>query len=443
MSIEIVVLPKMGESVAEATIISWLKNEGDSIEADDVLVEIATDKVDTEVLSPFTGKIISLKYSIDDTVQVGAVIAEIETSSASKPLTKPKEEVDETPAKTVIEDKKIEHQDSANTITPVNIPKIKEKETVSISTKSDRFYSPLVKSIAKKEGLSQKQLDQIQGTGKDKRLTKNDLLNYLKSDPSIESIQPSVQSTEPIPPIPLAVSNGDDEIIEMDRVRQLISTHMLNSQRTSAHVTSFIELDVTNIVNWRNANKEEFQRIYGESLTFTPIFIEALAKTIQHFPMVNVSVEGKNILVKKDINIGMATALPNGNLIVPIIKNADQLNLLGIAKKVNDLANRARHEKLTPDDTSYGTYTMTNIGSFGSIMGTPIINQPQVAIMAIGAIKKKPAVIETEMGDTIGIRQMMYMSHTYDHRIIDGAMGSMFLKMMADELESFDSSRKI
>ena len=462
MATESIILPKMGESVAEATIIKWLKKEGDPVELEEVIIEIATDKVDTEVFSPFAGKLSSIKCVEGEVVQVGTVIAEIETDAPSLAPPVVKETIKEPIVEPVKEKKSLKSLAPEPVIIPVAAPitpsipiepsKIIE-ETTTQSAASDRFYSPLVRSIAKKEGMSLSDLEKINGTGKEGRLTKADLLKYLSIEQPVEVPSSSTTNlTSQPPPItvpslvaeqPKTTHNGADEIIEMDRVRQLISSHMTMSQQTSAHVTSFIELDVTSIVMWRNANKETFKETHDEPLTFTPIFIEALVKTIQQFPMINSSLDGNKIILKKDINVGMATALPSGNLIVPVIKNADRLNLMGIIKKVNDLAIRARNKNLGPDDTSGGTYTITNVGSFGSIMGTPIINQPQVAIMAVGAITKKPAVIETPQGDTIGIRHMMYLSHTYDHRIIDGALGSKFLKMMADHLENFDSRRKI
>lgn len=446
-----VLLPKMGESVAEATITKWLKSEGDSIESEESLVEIATDKVDSEVPSPGEGIIAKILVEEGDVAQVGQPIAIISTDGA----------VNDAPQ--AADQGSSEVETLAEQVPHVPAP-VTEVASVDIptTTESGRFYSPLVKNIAKQEGISVAELETIPGTGKDGRVTKNDILAYIpnrngSSNTQAASPQPTPQpaatptNTAPTPapaekPKPAASSKsyGDNvEIIEMDRMRKLIADHMVNSKHTSPHVTSFVEADVTNLVNWRNRIKNEFYAKEGEKMTFTPIFIEAIVKTIKDFPMINVSVDGNNIIRKKDINIGMAAALPSGNLIVPVIKNADHLNLAGLAKKVNDLAKRARENKLTPDEIQGGTYTVTNVGTFGNLMGTPIINQPQVAIMATGSIKKKPAVIETPEGDLIGIRHMMYLSHSYDHRVVDGALGGMFLRKVADYLENFDPKREI
>ena len=436
-------LPKMGESVAEATITSWLKNVGDTIEMDDPVLEIATDKVDSEVPSEVDGVLVERFFNVDDVVQVGQVLAIIETEG---------DETDEAEESTKVEEEivpEVAVQQIEETIT-------KAKETVApaVST-SDRFYSPLVKNIAKAEGVSQAELDQISGTGKDGRVTKNDILDYIKNkgsqqQPAATKSQPTVASVAPVnteslpkQDKPVVVSNGEDEIIEMTRMGKLIAHHMVESVQTSAHVQSFIEADVTNIWNWRKKVKDAFMKREGENLTFTPIFMEAIAKALRDYPMMNISVQGDKIIKKKNINLGMAAALPDGNLIVPVIKNADQLNLVGMTKQVNDLANRARIGKLKPDDTQGGTYTVTNVGTFGSIMGTPIINQPQVGILALGAIRKVPAVIETPEGDFIGIRYKMFLSHSYDHRVVNGALGGQFVKAVTDYLEAWDMNREI
>ncbi|MFB9110929.1 dihydrolipoamide acetyltransferase family protein [Flavobacterium gyeonganense] len=427
-------LPKMGESVAEATITNWLKQVGDKIEADEAVLEIATDKVDSEVPSEVSGILVEQLFGKDDLVQVGQVIAIIETEGDSASKVKSIE-------KTVIPAEAIEIEKTIDAVreavlTPQNF------------SDSDKFFSPLVKNIAKEEGISVSELEGIPGSGKEGRVTKEDILKYIenrKSDDKKVEVVLSPKSAEPIPQktqhtVPVSV-NGEDEIVEMDRMRKLISGYMTASLQTSAHVQSFIEVDVTNIVKWREKVKATFEKREGEKLTFTPIFMEAVAKAIKDFPGINISVEGDYIIRKKNINLGMAAALPNGNLIVPVIKNADQLNLVGMAKAVNDLANRAKTGKLKPDDTQGGTYTVTNVGTFGSVFGTPIINQPQVGILALGAIRKVPAVIETPEGDFIGIRQKMFLSHSYDHRVVDGALGGSFVKRVAEYLEAFDVDR--
>lgn len=447
-------LPKMGESVAEATIIKWTKKPGDYIEIDDTVMEIATDKVDSEVPSPVSGKLVEQLFKDNDVAQVGAVIAIIETgeSEEAKQQTIPDVAADSSPGQNnvpeVIEEK--------NEQVPF-IDELEQKSApVSADKTSQRFYSPLVKNIAAQEGISNAELDQIQGRGAEGRLTKDDLLNYIQ-DKGQQA--PSTQNSAPIAakPVSAPVSepfadspgaevksvSGGDEIIEMDRMRRLIADHMVMSKQTSAHVTSFVEADVTNLVVWREKIKNSFEKREGEKITFTPIFIEAVVRAIKDLPMINISVNGTQIIKKKDINISMATALPSGNLIVPVIKKADQLNLVGITKAVNDLANRARNNALKPDDVQGGTFTITNVGSFGNVMGTPIINQPQVAILAVGAIRKKPAVIETPQGDYIGIRHMMFLSLSYDHRVVDGALGGTFVKKVADYLENWDSAREI
>ena len=430
-------LPKMGESVAEATITTWLKSVGDNIEEDEPIVEIATDKVDSEVPAPCSGKLKEILFNEGDVVEVGAVFAVIETEANNiEEIQKDPQELSEVEVESEI----LKPLETSN-------------ENEIISNIGDRFYSPLVKSIAKKEGVSQNDLDSINGTGANGRVTKKDILNFLSnkkepstiSTPKIISPPPStVQKTIPKPAKPVVVSaTGGDEIVEMDRMRKMIADHMVMSVQTAPHVTSFVEADVTNLVMWRNKNKKQFQLKEGEKLTFTPIFIEAVAQALRDYPMVNSSISGDQIIVKKDINIGMATALPSGNLIVPVIKNADQLNMVGLAKKVNDLANRSRLNQLKPDEISGGTYTISNVGTFGNVMGTPIINQPQSGILALGAIRKKPAVIESPTGDLIGIRHMMFLSHSYDHRNVDGALGGQFVRKVADYLENFDINRQL
>jgi 2-oxoglutarate dehydrogenase E2 component (dihydrolipoamide succinyltransferase) len=435
------VLPKMGESVAEATIIKWVKNAGDSIDSDESILEIATDKVDSEVPSPVAGKLVKTLFNEGDVVKVGAVIAIIETEAASASVSAP------TAASSVA--------------AVVEAPSIKEvAEIVSapaataVQSSENRFYSPLVKSIASSEGISQAELDNITGTGQEGRVTKQDILDYVASRSSGKSTTPATSTEAPKAAVkasaptevkitaPTVTASNGDEIIEMDRMRKLIADHMVMSKHVSPHVTSFVEADVTNLVRWREKVKKEFEKREGEKITFTPIFIEALVKAIKDFPMINISLSGTQIIKRKNINIGMAAALPSGNLIVPVIKNADQMNLVGLTKAVNDLANRARSNKLTPDEISGGTYTLTNVGSFGNVMGTPIINQPQVAIMAVGAIRKMPSVIETPDGDMIAIRHKMYLSHSYDHRVVDGSLGGQFVRRVADYLESFDVNRE-
>lgn len=416
-------LPAMGESIAEATLTNWLKQLGDTIEADDAVVEIATDKVDSEVPSEVSGILVEQLFAKDAIIRVGQTFAIIETAE--------------------VEGVKSNLQDD---VVPIEVPIIESgisvsKEIVtSISnfSDSDKFFSPLVKSIAKAEEISISELELIPGTGKEGRVTKEDILDYIKTRTS-EITGAAIVQKAVAEPQPVANSlNGGDEIIDMDRMRKLISGYMMSSIQTSAHVSSFIEVDVTNIVKWREKVKNAFEKREGEKLTYTPIFMEVVAKALKDYPMMNISIVGDQIIKKRNINLGMAAALPNGNLIVPVIKNADQLNLVGMAKAVNDLGNRAKAGKLKPDDTQDGTYTVTNVGSFGSVFGTPIINQPQVGILALGAIRKVPAVIETPEGDFIGIRQKMFLTHTYDHRIIDGALGGAFVKRVAEYLEAFD-----
>ena len=419
-------LPKMGESVAEATVTNWLKNIGDTIEADEPVLEIATDKVDSEVPSEVDGVLVEILFNTDDVVQVGQTMAIIETNSdaSSEPTQSTAQETESV-------------KQVAATVTAA-------KDTVAaavvVSSTQGRFYSPLVKKMAQKENILQAELDTVPGTGKDGRVSKNDMLTYIKSRGASAVVSKSVAA--PTQAAPVSV-NGGDEIIEMTRMGKLIAHHMVASVQTSAHVQSFIEADVTNIWNWRKKVKASFMTREGENLTFTPIFMEAVAKALKDFPMMNIALDGDNIIKRKNINLGMAAALPGGNLIVPVIKNADQLNLVGMTKAVNDLAARARDNKLKPDDIQGGTYTVTNVGTFGSIMGTPIINQPQVGILALGAIRKVPAVIETPDGDFIGIRYKMFLSHSYDHRVVNGALGGQFVKAVADYLEAWDVNKEI
>ena len=439
-------LPKMGESVAEATITSWLKNVGDTIEMDEAVLEIATDKVDSEIPSEIDGVLVEKLFEVDDVVKVGQTIAIIETNG-EVPSGTYKPEIE-----TVEQEEAIKEESVERVLKTVEVA---QQTTAPVISSEGRFYSPLVKNIAKQEGISQAELDTIPGSGMDNRVTKNDIMAYLgqrgsqsetkpgpiqtQEKPKTSTIQ--VNGTEQAKEVPVA--SGEDEIIEMTRMGKLIAHHMVESVQTSAHVQSFIEADVTKIWNWRNKVKDEFFKREGENLTFTPIFMEAVAKALRDFPMMNISVQGDNIIKKKHINLGMAAALQDGNLIVPVIKDADQLNLVGMTKKVNDLANRARLNKLKPDDIQGGTYTVTNVGTFGSIMGTPIINQPQVGILALGAIRKVPAVVETAEGDFIGIRYRMFMSHSYDHRVVNGALGGQFVKAVKDYLEAWDSNREI
>ena len=438
-------LPAMGESIAEATLTNWIKQVGDAVEVDDTVVEIATDKVDSEVPSEVSGVLVEQLFSKDSIVQVGQTFAIIETESS--PIQTTSKNKDEVSAAIIESAKIIESSIPLPTTSSFSTP-------LESNGVSDKFFSPLVKNIAKEEGISLAELESIAGTGKEGRVTKEDILSFvanrhstpIKLDNQIAEIE-NIELPKPTiiqQPLlnPIAVGslslNGVDEIIEMDRMRKLISGYMMNSIQTSAHVSSFIEVDVTNIVKWREKVKDAFEKREGEKLTFTPIFMQAVAKALKEYPMMNISIDGDTIIKKKNINLGMAAALSNGNLIVPVIKNADQLNLVGMAKAVNDLGNRAKLGKLKPDDTQGGTYTVTNVGSFGSVFGTPIINQPQVGILALGTIRKVPAVIETPEGDFIGIRQKMFLTHTYDHRIIDGALGGTFVKKVAEYLESFD-----
>lgn len=439
------IMPKMGESIMEATILKWVKQVGDSIEVDETILEIATDKVDSEVPSPVSGVIAKILFPEDETVEIGKVIAIIATEGEAVESV-PTPSVQETPAvngvnKEVVEEAKVSVQEIAPSVAigepAASLPK---------TSISGRFYSPLVKNIAKKENIGVEELETVSGTGKDGRVTKKDILAYIsiRTAPTVQGAPKSVSAAPSnVAPIVAPSLNGNSEIVEMDRMRRLIADHMVMSKHTSPHVTSFVEVDVTNIVNWRNRIKNEYSSKYGEKITFTPIFIDAVVKALRDFPMVNVSVDGKNIIVKKDINIGMAAALPSGNLIVPVIKNADRLNLIGLTSAVNDFARRARANKLKPEEIQGGTFTLTNVGTFGNVMGTPIINQPQVAILAVGAIRKKPAVVETEYGDLIAIRQMMFLSLAYDHRVVDGFLGGSFLRKIGDYLEAFDANQTI
>jgi 2-oxoglutarate dehydrogenase E2 component (dihydrolipoamide succinyltransferase) len=438
-------MPKMGESITEATILKWLKKVGDRIEIDEAVLEIATDKVDSEVPATNEGILLQILYPVNAVVPVGKAIAIIGSEAAAKPnsLIAP---VLEKAAPSVSKPTNGTTNGKSTASAVLAPPKPSE---------SNRFYSPLVRTIAQKEQISKTELASITGTGQNNRVTKNDILDYVENR-KIPEVSPVIAlktvAETPIAPISLpkiptetigTSISGNIEIIEMDRMRKLIAEHMIFSKHTSPHVTSFVEADVTNLVLWREKVKGDFLKKYNENITFTPIFIEAVVKAIKDFPMINVSVEGTKILVKKEVNIGMATALPSGNLIVPVVKNADWLNLAGITRQVNDLAARARHNKLKPDEIQNGTFTLTNVGTFGNVMGTPIINQPQVAILATGAIQKKPAVLETEFGDVIAIRRMMFLSLSYDHRVVDGMLGGSFLRRVADYLEQFDGKRTI
>ena len=431
------VMPKMGESVAEATIIKWLKKPGDSIDLDEPVLEIATDKVDSEIPSPVAGILEKILFEEGQTIQVNGVIAIIQTGAAAATASSP------APA-----------APTASKPTETAVVPATASSPVPVKSESGKFYSPLVRNIAKEENVSITELDAMQGSGKDGRVTKEDILGYVQnrgSKSTAAATIPTPQATLQAPPTmvrseiqaPAVSVSGGDEIIEMDRMRKLIADHMVMSKAVSPHVTSMVEIDVTNMVQWRDKVKKDFEKREGEKITFTPIILEAVARAIKDYPMINVSVNGTQIIKRKSINLGMATALPSGNLIVPVIKNADMLSLVGLTKSVNDLANRARANKLTPDDISGGTFTVTNVGSFGNVMGTPIINQPQVAIMAVGVIKKKPAVLETPQGDVIAIRQMMFCSLSYDHRVVDGSLGGSFLRRVADYLEAFDPNRSL
>lgn len=426
------VMPKMGESIMEGTILNWLKKVGDRIEQDESILEVATDKVDTEVPSTHAGVILEILAKEGDVVPIGKAILVIDTEGDGAAVAVPSNGITANAAPTPVQ-------------TPVSVPVTPVE--LGKASDSNRFYSPLVRNIAKEEGISLAELDAIAGSGKDSRVTKADLIQFIENrqKPAIASFvgssSPSPAASAPV--IQTRSVSGEFDIIEMDRMRKMIAQRMVESKRISPHVTSFVEADVTNLAIWRNKMKGEFQKKYNQTLTFTPIFLEAVIKALRDYPMMNISVDGDRIIVKKDINLGMAVALPSGNLIVPNIKRADTYNLLGLTEKVNDLANRARENKLTPDDLADGTYTVSNVGSFGNVMGTPIIMQPQVGILALGAVRKKPAVIETPQGDSIGVRQMMFLSHSYDHRVVDGSLGGMFVRRVADYLEAFDIDRKL
>jgi 2-oxoglutarate dehydrogenase E2 component (dihydrolipoamide succinyltransferase) len=443
MSIVDLVMPKLGESIMEATILKWHKKVGDKVALDETILDIATDKVDSEVPSTAEGIIAEILFNENDVVPIGTAIVKINTGGAVAHLTPAPAAAKPDDAKAIVDVPYL----------PTNV------QTANIPTAGARFYSPLVLNIAQSEGISMSELEKIPGTGQDGRVSKKDIIAYVSirgnnaSAPATAN-QQAVVITEPASAVAnvntaqpntaiQTIPSGNVEVIEMDRMRKLIAKHMVDSKHTSPHVTSFAECDVTSLVLWREKVKKEFEKREGEKITFTPLFVEAIVKSLKKYPMLSSSLIGDNIVIKKDLNIGMATALPTGNLIVPVIKNADQLNLVGLCKQVNGLANAARNNKLKPDDTQGGTFTLTNVGTFGSIMGTPIINQPQVAIMAVGAIKKRPMVIETPQGDSIAIRHMMYISLSYDHRIIDGALGSTFLNAVSKELENFDINRSI
>lgn len=452
------IMPKMGESIAEATILKWVKNEGDSVEVDETILEIATDKVDSEIPSPVAGTISKVLFPEDATVEVGTVIALISTGDEDAPAASP-----------AVESAAPARQQDQNGMNKKSEPERKPEPAVTRaevaesvagsanlprkSAASGKFYSPLVRNIAAAEGITVEELDAIEGSGASGRVTKKDILQYVatrKTAPASATRPTTAPQPEPKREAPVATpkpqaeaATGSVEIIEMDRLRRLIADHMVMSKQTSPHVTSYVEVDVTEVVEWRNKVKAAFQEQHGQKITYTPIFIEAVVKAIRDFPMINISVDGHTIIRKKDINIGMATALPSGNLIVPVIHNADSLNLVGLTKAVNGLAERARGGNLKPDEIQGGTFTLTNVGTFGNVMGTPIINQPQVAIMATGAIRKKPAVVETQYGDLIAIRQMMFLSLSYDHRVVDGFLGGSFLRRVGDYLEAFDTDQQI
>jgi 2-oxoglutarate dehydrogenase E2 component (dihydrolipoamide succinyltransferase) len=453
MAVVDLVMPKLGESIMEATVLKWLKKPGDTVKMDETVLEIATDKVDSEVPSTAAGVIEEILFKVDDVVPIGTTIARIRTTAAETVGTSP---VISTPAK-----ESYSQQAQEAVVVETMKPATGNMKQATGNGSSNRFYSPLVLNIAASEGVSMTELESIPGTGNEGRVTKKDILQYVSErkagGPSTSSAREAgVSTSEMVIPVSkvepdrqstgnqqlTTYTGGNVEIIEMDRMRKLIAEHMVRSKQTSPHVTSFTEADVTNLVMWRDKVKKDFEKREGTKITFTPLFIEAIVRCIKKFPLMNCSLDGDKIIVKKDINIGMATALPSGNLIVPVIKNADQLNLVGLTKQVNNLADNARNGKLKADDTSGGTFTLTNVGTFGSLMGTPIINQPQVAILAVGAIKKRPVVIETPAGDSIAIRHMMYLSMSYDHRIVDGSLGATFLTAVAKELENFKADRE-
>ena len=445
MAIVDLVMPKMGESIMEATILKWHKQPGDSVKMDETILEIATDKVDSEVPSTAAGTITEILFKVDDVVPVGTVIVRIDSAAAGASASSATQQGAPAPQAAAAP------QASASSATAAFVPQ-QAAPTATLSNTGNRFYSPLVLNIAAKEGIGMAELENLPGTGNEGRVTKRDILNYVADRGAAPAPQAapapvaqpvaSTSSATTAAPAPYVAPTGNVEIIEMDRMRKLIADHMVRSVATSPHVTSFTEADVTNLVKWRERNKKVYETKYGEKITFTPIFVEAVANCIKKFPMINASVDGDKIIIKKDINIGMAAALPSGNLIVPVIKNAGTKNLLGLTKDVNHLANAARGNKLKADDTQGGTFTLKNVGTFGSLMGTPIINQPQVAILAVGSIKKRPMVLETPEGDVIAIRHMMYLSLSYDHRIVDGSLGASFLTAVANELENFDTKRE-
>ncbi len=444
------VMPKMGESIMEATILKWLKQPGDTVEADETILEIATDKVDSEVPSPVSGKITELLYKEDEVVEIGKVIARIETDASVEDNGSPQTAAPEVQAETPQAQPAAAAQ--AATAAAVAEAPVQQEAKVLSFKQTSRFYSPLVKNIARQEGLSTDELESINGSGHEGRVTKSDILAYIENrtqapapaQPATRQVaEPAAARTTAQPIAASGSVQGNIEIVQMDRMRRIIAENMVKSKQISAHVTSFVEADVTNLVNWRNKHKDAFQKRYGDRLTFTPLFVEAIARAIHDFPGVNASVEGDNLIIRKDVNIGMAAALPNNNLIVPVIRNADQLSLAGIARQVNDLAGRARQNKLKPEEIQGGTFTLTNVGTFGNLSGTPIILQPQVAIMSTGSIIKKPAVVETDHGDLIAIRHMMFISMSYDHRVVDGYLGGSFIRRVADYLEAFDVNRGI
>jgi 2-oxoglutarate dehydrogenase E2 component (dihydrolipoamide succinyltransferase) len=451
MAVVDLVMPKLGESIMEATILKWHKQPGDFVKMDETILEIATDKVDSEVPSTTEGVIEEILFKVNDVVPIGKVIARIKTSAAESAFSRP---VVSTPVKeqgSYLPTGQAGKEQEAVVVETIQ-PRTSNQQPATGNGSSNRFYSPLVLNIAASEGVSMTELENIPGTGNEGRVTKKDILQYV-SERKASSYKPRASSQQEVSVVResapltahdsrLTTYSGNVEIIEMDRMRKLIAEHMVRSKQTSPHVTSFTEADVTNMVMWRDKVKKDFEKREGTKITYTPLFIEAIVRCIKKFPLINCSLDGTNIIIKKDINIGMATALQSGNLIVPVIKNADQLNLVGLAKQVNSLADNARNGKLKADDTQGGTFTMTNVGSFGSLMGTPIINQPQVAILAVGAIKKRPVVIETPHGDSIAIRHMMYLSMSYDHRIVDGSLGATFLTAVAKELENFNGDRE-
>ena len=436
-------LPKMGEGVEEATITNWLKHEGDNIEIDDSIVEIATDKVDSDIVSEVKGKLVSRKFEVNDVIKIGDVIAIIETKRLPE-----KYQFEDNLIDIELKDDNLSNKTNEEKIISEEIELIKNSIDPIIE-KSSKYYSPLVKNIAKKEGLTTSELEKIKGTGKDQRITKNDIVSYLslKKEKTVDNLKNSfINDNEENQIESIYNSNslnfleGKDQIIEMSRMEKILSSHMIDSLKKSAHVQSFIEVDVSDLWNWREKEKKYFLKRENQKLTFTTLFIYAIVKALRDYPLLNSSIDGKNIIIKNSINIGMATALSSGDLIVPVIKNADHMNLLGLTKSVNDLAYRARNDKLKPDEVKGGTYTITNIGNFGSIMGTPIINQPQVGILAIGVIRKMPSVVETNKGDFIAVRRKVILSHSYDHRIINGEVGGLFIKKVADYLENWQES---